>query len=183
MAAPTAPAAVVQNQDWQTPARQIPQGERYEYSKWLVSEAKWKNRVGKGWVAKRVLGMGGYGIVGHWEYKGPDRDSKPLKDVVVKQGTPWRPGGHRSKGLEAETNFLQTFLTSKTQHIVRIYRRMYMDIGSGAVRPDPTAEVHRIFLEFCPGGDLADFFDKKSYSPTTEYVALHGMLVQHLIVA
>ena len=149
------------SQDWKTPARQIPQGEPYEYTKWLGSESRWKDRVGKGWVANKVLGQGGYGIVGHWEYKGPDRDSKPLKDVVVKQATTWRLGGRKSEGLDEEADFLQTFLTSRTQHIVRIYRRIYKDIGAGTVKPDPTHEVHRIFLEFCPGGDLANFFNKK----------------------
>ena len=73
-----------------------------------------------------------------------------------------------SKGLEEESDFLQAFLAAKTQHIVRIYRRMYRDVGSGSVKPDPIAWVHRMYLEFCPGGDLADYFDKKSSSPATE---------------
>jgi hypothetical protein len=52
---------------------------------WLASEKKWKHRIGKGWRGKRVLGMGGQGIVGHWTYEGPDRDRKTVKDIAVKQ--------------------------------------------------------------------------------------------------
>ena len=54
--------------------------EEQENHRWLDSEKNWRNRVGKGWVAKRVLGKGGYGIVGHWTYKGPDRDQKKIAD-------------------------------------------------------------------------------------------------------
>ena len=35
-----------------------------EGDSWLASETDWRDRVGKGWVAKKVLGKGGYGIVG-----------------------------------------------------------------------------------------------------------------------
>lgn len=47
---------------------------------WLDSEQHWRHRVGKGWVAKRVLGRGSFGIVGHWKYEGADRDQKRLVD-------------------------------------------------------------------------------------------------------
>lgn len=33
---------------------------------WLETEPRWKNGVGKDWAAKKVLGRGGQGIVGHW---------------------------------------------------------------------------------------------------------------------
>jgi hypothetical protein len=40
--------------------------EAVEGVKWQGTEKLWTNRVGKNWVAKRVLGRGGQGIVGHW---------------------------------------------------------------------------------------------------------------------
>jgi hypothetical protein len=54
--------------------------------KWLASEKNWKNRIGKGWKGKRILGRGGQGIVGHWRYEDADRDTKIVKDIAVKQG-------------------------------------------------------------------------------------------------
>lgn len=52
---------------------------------WLASEQNWKYRIGKNWKGKKVLGLGGQGIVGHWSYEGSDRDQKSVKDVAVKQ--------------------------------------------------------------------------------------------------
>lgn len=161
---PQLPAPPPPPLNWQTPQRTFRLNEKAWETQWLASEGTWKNRVGKGWVANRVLGKGGYGIVGHWEYKGPDRNLKPLKDVVVKQATTYRAGRRKGAGLKSEDEFLQMFLATKTRHIVRIFRRMYSDVGAGTPRlePDPPdQEVHRIFLEFCPGGDLNNFFDRK----------------------
>jgi len=52
---------------------------------WLASEPNWKYKIGKGWKGKRILGVGGQGIVGHWSYEGDDRDKKSVKDLAVKQ--------------------------------------------------------------------------------------------------
>lgn len=52
---------------------------------WLDGESKWTTVIGKGWKAQRVLGAGGYGIVGHWKYTGGDRNEARLGDVCVKQ--------------------------------------------------------------------------------------------------
>jgi hypothetical protein len=54
-------------------------------NEWLKSEANWKYRIGKNWRGKKVLGLGGQGIVGHWTYEGEDRDQKTVKDIAVKQ--------------------------------------------------------------------------------------------------
>ena len=53
--------------------------------KWLASEPNWKYRIGKGWKGKKILGVGGQGIVGHWTYEGDDRATKSVKDIAVKQ--------------------------------------------------------------------------------------------------
>lgn len=167
--------------NWKTPARQSPYWEPYEYGKWLASESKWKNRVGRGWVAKKVLGRGGFGIVGHWEYVGPDRDFKPLKDVVVKQATTLRAGGTKGPGLIEEGEFLQSFLSARTKHIVRIYRRVYRDLGAGTLSQDPAAEVHRMFLEFCPGGDLHDVWHKKKTAGELPFSEVQLWMIFHCL--
>jgi len=159
--------------NWEEPTYVSSPGEDYRKEKWIKSERNWKNHVGKGWVARRVLGQGGFGVVGHWEYQGPDRAMKPLKDVAVKQASVMRKSRRanvmtRTEGLEKEAKFLMLFAQRRTQHIVKMYRRLYTDTGSGAnsVTADPATEVHRIFLEYCPGGDLLKFAnDPKKRSP------------------
>jgi hypothetical protein len=148
--------------NWTAPTYISPAGENYLRDNWMKSERRWKNRVGKGWVAKKVLGQGGVGVVGHWEYQGPDRAMKPLKDIAVKQAPARRKSRKTNEwtgaGLEKEAQFLMLF-AGRTQHIVRMYRHMYKDTGSGpgSVLADLATEVHRIFLEYCPGGDLAGY--------------------------
>jgi hypothetical protein len=100
-------------------------GEALGGEAWQKSEEHWKNRVGKGWVAKRVLGKGGQGIVGHWTYTGPDRDTKGgLVDIAVKQASIYNRG-HHSRGLLDEAA-MPTFLnTADARHIIRMYRQLY----------------------------------------------------------
>lgn len=48
---------------------------------------------------------------------------------------------------------------TNSQHIPRLYKRVYRDIGSGVpgMRIDSNRrEVHRMFIEFCAGGDMHD---------------------------
>ncbi|PVH81188.1 kinase-like protein [Cadophora sp. DSE1049] len=118
---------------------------------WMATEWKWKNRVGKGWVPKRLLGRGTFGVVGHWSYQGPDRDTKSMKDVAVKQSIrmAYPYGGF---GLEWEAANLLELGKAKSQHIVRIYRHFYEEVGQRTNGYD-MGLVHRIFLEYCPGGD------------------------------
>ncbi|KAK0118662.1 hypothetical protein ONS96_011749 [Cadophora gregata f. sp. sojae] len=118
---------------------------------WMATEWKWKNRVGKGWVPKRLFGRGTYGVVGHWSYQGPDRDAKSLKDVAVKQSIRMAyPSGWY--GLEWEAANLLELGQAKSQHIVRMYRHLYEEVGQRTNEHDKGL-VHRIFLEYCPGGD------------------------------
>ena len=118
---------------------------------WMATEWKWKNRVGRGWVPKRLLGRGTYGVVGHWSYQGPDRDTKSVKDVAVKQSIrmAYPSGGF---GLEWEAANLLELGKAKSQHIVRMYRHLYEEVGQRTNEYD-MGLVHRIFLEYCPGGD------------------------------
>jgi len=127
---------------------------------WLDSEKKWKHRVGKGWAAKKVLGRGGQGIIGLWEYEGSDKSSQAMTQVVVKQACIQVPGGRRSTGLLAEEHFLNIFKYTGSPHILKMYRHLYKEIGNNTMEYDHW-EVHRIFLEFCPNGDLYDWIEKK----------------------
>jgi serine/threonine protein kinase len=122
---------------------------------WLNSEVRWKNRVGRGWIGKRVLGKGSYGIVGHWAYDEDDRSKRRgLLDVVVKQSAVMR-GGKITTGLFDEEMMLKSLNAANSQHIVRLYRHLYQEQGNFTVEFDK-GPVHRVFLEYCSGGD----FDK-----------------------
>lgn len=120
---------------------------------WQASESKWKDRVGKDWKPVRVLGRGGQGVVGHWTFKGPDRHLRKLNDVAVKQAVKAGPTFQWGDGLETEARLLALFQPIKTQHVVKMYRHKYEDIGQQTDEFD-YGVVHRIFLEYCPGGDL-----------------------------
>lgn len=54
---------------------------------WLGSSAAWSQRLGPGWVGRKVLGMGGYGICGLWELPEgvPLSEGLAVRRVVVKQ--------------------------------------------------------------------------------------------------
>lgn len=97
-----------------------------------------------------MLGQGSFGIVGHWTYNGQSPNEEALKDIVVKQGSSQR-GGFRS-----EAEHYLALNTSKSVHIPRMYRQIYVEKGSGIFSGAyDTGEVHRMFLEYCPGGDLS----------------------------
>jgi serine/threonine protein kinase len=93
-------------------------------------------------------------------YEGPDRDERALKEIVVKQAITQRITGKKSSGLSHEAEALGYFRESGSPHIIKMYRHLYEDIGNGTMRLDK-GRVHRMFLEYCPGGDLADWFKKK----------------------
>ncbi|CZT47468.1 uncharacterized protein RSE6_08031 [Rhynchosporium secalis] len=124
-------------------------------STWMNSESRWKNRVGKGWVGKSLLGRGSYGVVGHWSYEGPDREKKGLRDVAVKQSlrNPFPLGGW---GLEGEAMALMELGKAKSQHVVKMYRHLYEEMGQRTNSYD-VGLVHRIFLEYCPHGDMGEW--------------------------
>jgi hypothetical protein len=37
-----------------------------DYDKCLASESGWKRKLGKGWIGKKVLGKGNFGVAGLW---------------------------------------------------------------------------------------------------------------------
>lgn len=101
--------------------------------------------------------------VGHWKYEGEDRDKKSVKGIAVKQAV--YPPAHRrgpapdSGGLLREAAFYAWFQPYQTPHIPRMYTHMYEDQGNNTVKMDEGI-VHRIFLEFCEGGSLPNWFNR-----------------------
>lgn len=134
-----------------TPLYNLPETMEYKRMKWLESEKKWENRVGDGWIPKRVLGMGGFGIVGHWAYEGIDKDLKSVTNVAVKQQL-----RTQYQTLDKEAKYYMRFRDSNTKHIPKMYQTVYTEQGKGTSldRYDTFGLVDRMFMEFCEGGDL-----------------------------
>lgn len=132
--------------------------------KWLESESSWSQRLGKGWQGIKVLGQGGFGIAGLWKYQGPKAQTIfRTRDVVVKQSLVNRPTPIAiddddtleppiKRSAYDEGRILQMLATLNSKHIVKQYGTVQDDIFN-------SEKVVRIFLEFCPGGDLGRLQD------------------------
>lgn len=124
---------------------------------WLASSINWAPEwnFGPRWVGRKVLGVGGFGLVGLWENttEGPDLFGPVLpKRIVVKQ----------SKGpdrlLQDESKLLQQCKNTRTNHIVKLLGSYHEDVGQATSNWDRgDTLVSRIYLEFCESGDLAKF--------------------------
>ncbi|ESZ95464.1 hypothetical protein SBOR_4118 [Sclerotinia borealis F-4128] len=126
---------------------------------WLNSEPLWKTESRMGpvleWRGIKVLGVGGNGTAGQWQLRHgrppvgePGR--VPFKTCVVKQ----QAGGHGDMRNEAKTYELLRHIPS--QHLVKMYRKMYRDEGLNTLHADRKGPVSRIYLEHCERGDLMD---------------------------
>lgn len=121
---------------------------------WLLSSNFWQNPVGNGWVPKKVLGTGGFGIVGHWKYGGNVTGVR-ISDLVVKQAAVNERNRH---GLSREAAILQRLAETNSPHVVKMYQKLFEEQGRGTFpKYDPVGTVHRIYLEYCPGGDLSQW--------------------------
>lgn len=89
----------------------LPDSEQMDHlaqARWLNSARDWKQRFGNDWVAHKVLGRGGQGIVGHFRYTGNDPGEKEIGDIVIKQSA-LKDG--RDRGLTEEHYFLKMFVS------------------------------------------------------------------------
>jgi hypothetical protein len=129
--------------------------EDLENKRWLNSEPRWTNRLGTYWVAVKVLGRGGQGIVGHWTYNGADRDKKRIVDIAVKQAA-----RGQFDGLRGEAFFLSLFEGANNPHILKMYQGLHEEKGNASMKYD-YGDVHRLFLEYCAGGDLFSWLERK----------------------
>ncbi|KAE8446826.1 hypothetical protein EG329_011603 [Mollisiaceae sp. DMI_Dod_QoI] len=137
---------------------------------WMSTESKWKDRVGKSWKPVKVFGRGSQSVVGHWTYDGSDRAQRTMNDVAVKQAVKKGPTYTWGDGLEKEARLLMLFQQANTPHVVRMYRHLYEDAGQQTDDFDHGV-IHRIFLEYCSGGDLNDWLGDfmNRTTPVPEY--------------
>lgn len=119
---------------------------------WLESYPDWKSaHLGPKWIPVKVLGEGGYGIVGLWKWDGDGKPARFPDQVVIKQAAD-------EASLMNEEVFLGTMALSKTKHVVRMYGTVYTEPPT-----DPAwtiaagGQKSRIFLEYCDQGSLEGF--------------------------
>lgn len=121
--------------------------------RFLDSEPQWRDRIGEGFIGKKFLGIGSFGVTGLWEYTSPqyyDPKAPPIKQVVVKMSQLY-PAAFEGTGRSVleEGNIGRIIAGYGSNHLIRQY-------GGNRVgdRFSEMGDVVKIFLEFCPGGSL-----------------------------
>lgn len=115
-------------------------------ARWLSSNMRWTRGLGSDWRGEKVLGAGGFGLVGVWEYT--DQQGGQRR-VVVKQSK------GKNNSLKGESKILSRVAETRTRHVVRILKKYHEERGTGSSTWDPEGEwVSRIYLEYCQGGDF-----------------------------
>jgi hypothetical protein len=117
-----------------------------QQKRWLASNTRWKYGLDSDWRGEKVLGVGGFGLVGLWEFTNQDGR---VNRVVVKQSE------GRNRALEAESGFLHVIAETRTRHVVRMLKQYHEEKGQGTSEWDRARHwVSRIYLEFCESGDM-----------------------------
>ncbi|TGO46898.1 hypothetical protein BCON_0302g00050 [Botryotinia convoluta] len=125
---------------------------------WLASEPLWsaESRMGPepSWTGVKIMGEGGNGTAGKWRltYRQPPEGTPgrmPFESIVVKQ----QAGGWGD--LKDEAEIYELLRHTKSQHLVKMFRRIYEDRGLNTVSADKKGPVTRIYLEDCEKGDLS----------------------------
>jgi hypothetical protein len=93
--------------------------------------------------------MGGFGMVGLWEFDDSDGD---VMSVVVKQSA------GKDRALRKESDMLRLIGDTETTHVVRMLKRYHEERGQGtSERWDPANKyISRIYLEYCRSGDMKE---------------------------
>ncbi|CAF9919092.1 G2-specific serine/threonine protein kinase [Imshaugia aleurites] len=120
-----------------------------DYEKWGSASAKFIRSfagLDGGWIGKRPLGAGGFGMAGLWERY--DSDGTVIEQMVIKQlgirkGI-WRPE------MPMEVKMMRKMEETACPSVVRYiaYRRYLHD------------QVHRIYMEYCCHGDLKRLYKR-----------------------
>ncbi|KAF7900727.1 uncharacterized protein EAF01_008029 [Botrytis porri] len=127
---------------------------------WLASEPLWskESRMGPvpSWTGVKIMGEGGNGTAGKWRltYRQPPEGTPgrlPFERIVVKQ----QGGGWGD--MREEAQMYELLRHTKSQHLVKMFRRIYEDRGLNTVYADRTGPVTRIYLEDCEKGDLSNW--------------------------
>ncbi|CAG8982414.1 hypothetical protein HYALB_00007093 [Hymenoscyphus albidus] len=142
----------------------LPFSEQRDIKPFLESGLIWQNRIPDGWVGTKFLGKGGFGVTGLWEYKGDPAKAPAITKVVIKmtellsedyQGTSVDTRPRKDRLFEGR--ILERLSQRRNGHVVRSFGGNRTGDRFGDMR-----EVVKIFMEFCPGGDV-DVFLPKSY--------------------
>ena len=86
---------------------------RRRQEEWLRQSQTWDGLDFSVWKAKRVLGVGGNGIVGQWEYQGTDPNMPD--NIVIKQGSD-------RTGMGWESRLLKVLAATGSDHFVKLYK-------------------------------------------------------------
>ncbi|KAF8855354.1 kinase-like protein [Acephala macrosclerotiorum] len=153
---------------------------------WLERSVSWHNlQPASDWKARKVLGKGSFGVTGHWQYVG--NDPVMPKDIVVKQSH-----GKNAKDLIVETKMLRALAATGSPHIVKLYRGCHREGGTGTstydilpYAPDGTydvdREIARMYLEFVPGGDCNNFYERVKKDPQFYIPEEHVWSILHCL--
>ncbi|KAL3418943.1 hypothetical protein PVAG01_09164 [Phlyctema vagabunda] len=129
--------------------------------KWLQS-VKDRGHLKGPWNPVRVLGQGGQGVVGLYEWDPQTPKQYPFDKIAIKQA-PYDPG-HGKPGLVQEYEMLSLLRPSASVHIVHGLADMVTGMGSytlpGAV---DRGTVQMLILEYCEGGSLYDLVQKRQH--------------------
>ncbi|CAG8951817.1 hypothetical protein HYFRA_00005621 [Hymenoscyphus fraxineus] len=124
---------------------------------WLQSDATWKESLGPEWYGRKigvVLGRGGYGVVGLWQYNGP---GNPAVTQVAVKSTIIEYFDRKNPKWLREGTILKMAQAAKSPHIIRLFGNQSRDRAAGDIYSD----VIRLFMEFCPGGDLHNLYEER----------------------
>lgn len=128
---------------------------------WLKSDNTWKDRLGQGWKGTKFLGQGSFGKVGLWEFEDANKPQPLITKVAIKQQED-NPFASEVE-LEAEGRIMALLTTVRSRHLVRLYGQPKADI-------EDEKKVVRLFMEYCPGGDLTrllEYIGRKTVAPKT----------------
>jgi serine/threonine protein kinase len=135
-----------------------------QQEEWLIRSEQWPDMAANNYIGRKVLGAGGHGIVGVWENKNKNLPPNMPKYIVVKQVSDLNAMIYEP--LRVESKLLRDILGTGTEHIIKLYKSTHRAGGTGTSSTkdplpfavggawDPNREVGRIYLEFCPNGDL-----------------------------
>jgi len=124
---------------------------------WLERSKQWPGLPKTAWRALKVLGSNG--LCGLWKYIGSQKTARQPEHIVIKQS--------KSATLYEESKLMKKIQDAPdpTDHVVKLYRSCHSQGGSGTSpifdkHPfqngvyNVNREVHRIYIEYCEGGDL-----------------------------
>ncbi|KAL9026630.1 MAG: hypothetical protein Q9196_004733 [Gyalolechia fulgens] len=109
------------------------------------------------WYGIKPLGKGSFGMAGLWQKKNIDGeviDQQVVKQIGKQHGTPWEA----EKPIEVQCMQMLNDNSTAGESVVefRDYRRY------------PRREVHRIYMEYCPYGDLGKLI--KEYRARKQFI-------------